>query len=356
MSVLVTGGTGYIGSHTALELLCAGHEVVLLDNYSNSSPSTLEALRVLAGREIPFVEGDVCDGGLLDGVFAAHGTSAVLHFAALKAAGESVLEPLGYYANNVAGTLCLLERMAAHGIRTLVFSSSAAVYGAASSALTEDAPTRPESPYGRTKLMAEQLLHDLYAADADWRVSVLRYFNAVGAHPSGRLGDNPSGPLRNLLPVVGHVAAAPGECLDVFGGDYPTPDGTCVRDYLHVADIARAHLAALHHLGGRPQLSTHNLGTGLGHSVLEVIGAYERAAGRRIPYRILGRRPGDVAVSRADPSRARKELGWAATYGLDRICADCWRWQRSRSDGDASGNGGPADPRRARRASFSFSR
>ena len=335
--VLVTGGAGYIGSHTVVELVACGYEAVLVDNFSNASPQTVQALRVLTGRELPFIEGDIRDGALLDGVFGRGGIAAVIHFAALKATGDSFNEPLEYYANNVSGTITLAERMRAHGVRTLVFSSSAAVYGvrsapAETASLTEASPTQPTSPYGRSKLHGEWIFRDLFASEPGWRISILRYFNAVGAHPSGRLGEYPSLQPKNLLPRIGEVASGRRERLEIFGADYPTPDGTCVRDYLHVVDLARAHVKALRRLETRPGLLTHNLGSGHGHSVLELVRAFERASGRSIPFRVVERRKGDVAVLRADSTRARHELGWTAGYDLARSCTDYWRWRRSWPD------------------------
>ncbi len=327
MKILITGGTGYIGSHIAVELLDAGHEAVLLDNLCNSSRRTLSALRRVTGSDLPFIEGDIRDGDLLDGLFKEGNFAAVMHVAALKSVAESARDPLRYYANNVEGTARLAERMSAHGVKTLVFSSSAAVYGDGSSPLTEDAPTTPASPYGRTKLIAEHLLGDLYAADPSWRISILRYFNVGGTHPASDLGEDPPDVPANLLPRISQIAFGLGSQVDVFGSDYPTPDGTCVRDYLHVVDVAGAHLKALDYLDRRPGLATHNLGTANGASVMDVLHAFERACGRPIPYRIVAPRPGDVAISRADPSRARDELGWTATRDLDHICADLWRWQ-----------------------------
>ena len=337
MKVLVTGGAGYIGSHTVLELLAAGHDAVVLDNFSNASPRALSGLTALAGRKVVWIEGDIRDGGCLDAVFGDGDFDAVIHFAGLKAAGESVAEPLRYYASNVAGTVRLLERMETHGVRTLVFSSSATVYrvvGADDYAPRgEGAPTGPESPYGRTKLIVEELLHDLCAANPDWRVSVLRYFNAVGAHPSGTIGEDPTGIPRNLLPCIAQVAVGRRELLEVFGNDYPTRDGTCVRDYLHVDDLARAHIRAVDYLGRNPGFAVHNLGTGRGSTVFEAIRAFERASGQSIPYRVVARRPGDVPVYVADPALARAELGWTAEWDLDRMCADLWRWQSTHPDG-----------------------
>ena len=333
MKILVTGGLGYIGSHTTLELLAAGHEAVLLDNFSNASPRVLSAIAGLAGRSVPFVEGDIRDGGLLDGVLKAGEFDAVMHLAALKAVGESVADPLRYYSNNSAGTICLLERMAAHSVKTLIFSSSATVYRDSPEPLTESCPTKPSSPYGRTKLFEEEVLCDLYAANPDWRISILRYFNAAGAHPSGRIGEDRAQTSGNLLPRIGRAALGQREQLKVFGGDYPTPDGTCVRDYIHVMDLAGAHIAALDRLVPEPRLTIHNLGTSRGHSVLEVIRAFERASGLTVPHRIVARRAGDAPISRADAGRARAELGWSAVRGLDRICVDQWRWLSSHPNG-----------------------
>ena len=328
MRVLVTGGAGYIGSHTAVALLDAGHDVTLLDNLSNSSERAVAALRVLTGRDIPFARGDIRDAAFLDSVFADGAFDAVVHFAALKAVGESVAEPLRYYRNNVSGTACLLERMAAHDLRAIVFSSSATVYGAAPTApINEQAPLAPTNPYGRTKLAVENMLRDLHAAQPDWRISILRYFNPIGAHPSGRIGEAPQDVPNNLLPYVAQVAVGRRAELQVFGDDYPTPDGTCIRDYVHVMDLARGHVKALEHLAQTPRLAVHNIGTGQGHSVLEVVRAFEKACGRPVPYRVVGRRPGDVPVSFADASRAGKELGWSATRDLARMCEDTWRWQ-----------------------------
>ena len=337
MKVLVTGGAGYLGSHTVLELLAAGHEPVVLDDFSNASPRAMSALGMLANREIAWTEGDVRDAGRLDEVLGGSGFDAVMHFAGLKAVGESVAEPLRYYATNVTGTACLLDRMAAHGVRTLVFSSSASVYRVAGeedqAPRSESSTTGPESPYGRTKLIVEELLRDLCAAEPDWRVSVLRYFNAVGAHPSGVIGEDPTGVPRNLLPCIAQVAVGRRELLEVFGDDYPTRDGTCVRDYLHVVDLARAHILAMEYLGREPGFAVHNLGTGRGHTVFEAIRAFERASGKTIPYRIVGRRPGDPPVTVADPGRARDELGWTAEWDIDRMCADLWRWQSTHPEG-----------------------
>ena len=332
MDVLVTGGTGFVGGHTALQLLKEGHSVVLLDNLSNSWPAAADAIRAAAGRDVPFVEGDVRDGALLDRVFAARRFGAVMHFAGVKSVGDSVARPLDCYANNLAGTVCVLERMAAHGVTRLVFSSTAAVYGRCTSIPTDEgARPRPASPYARSKLAAEAAMRDLCAADAGWRVAVLRYFNAVGAHPSGRLGEAPRGGSPNLLPAICRVAAGRAASLTVHGGDYATRDGTAERDYVHVADLARGHLAALRRLERVAGFSVHNLGSGRSHTVLEVVAAFEAASGTRVPVRVAGRRAGDVAVSRADASKARTDLGWRAERGVGEACADLWRWQRRRS-------------------------
>ena len=336
MKILVTGGLGYIGLHTAVELFANGHQAVLLDNCSNASAGALPALAALAGRSVPFVHGDVRDDETLDSLFEDGGFDAVVHFAALKAVGESVREPLRYFANNVNGTVCLLERMAAHDVNTLIFSSSATVYRESCEALTETHPTGPSSPYGHAKLFEEEVLRDLYAANPDWRISILRYFNAVGAHPSGRIGEEATRKSGNLLPRIGQVALGLRESLEVFGDDYSTPDGTCVRDYLHVVDLASAHVAALNYLLPEPRLAVHNLGTGVGHSVLEVIGAFERTSGHIVPVRTAARRTGDAAISLADAGRAQVELGWTAKRGLDDICADQWRWLSSHPDGFAN--------------------
>jgi len=334
VKTLVTGGAGYIGSHTAIELVAAGHDVVVLDNLSNGTRAAVEAVGRLAGRDVPFVEGDIRDSACLERTFADHRFDAVLHFAALKAVGESVAEPLRYYQNNVAGTACLLERMAADGVKTMVFSSSAAVYGdPATPPISENSPADPKSPYARTKLIVESLLRDIRAADPDWRISILRYFNAVGAHPSGEIGEDPAGKPLNLLPTVAQVAVGRRDLLNVFGGDYPTPDGTGIRDYLHVVDLARGHVNALDYLATRTGVAIHNLGTGRGHTVFEVVRAFEAASGREVPYRTSPRREGDVAVSYADPAKARDELGWTAEYDLRRICEDLWRWQSTHPHG-----------------------
>ncbi len=327
---LITGGAGYIGSHTCVELLCAGHDVVVIDDLSNSSPEALRRVEVLGGRQLAgFIQADVRDRAVLNGVFARYPVEAVIHFAAKKAVGESVALPRAYYDNNLNGLLSLLEAMDDAGVRRLVFSSSATVYGdPASVPIDEGFPTAATNPYGRTKLMGEEILRDVGAADPRWNIALLRYFNPVGAHRSGRIGEDPDGLPNNLMPYVSQVAVGRLERLNVFGGDYPTPDGTGVRDYIHVVDLARGHLRALERIGGLPGVSTFNLGTGRGYSVLEVVKAFEAASERSIPYRIVARRPGDVAACWADPARAAEVLGWRAELDLAAMCADAWRWQR----------------------------
>jgi UDP-glucose 4-epimerase len=328
MKVLVTGGAGYIGSHTCLELLQAGHEVVVVDNLSNSKEESLRRVQELAGASLAFHRVDLLDAEALDAVFAGARIDAVIHFAGLKAVGESVRIPLRYYHNNITGTLNLCEVMAAHGVKNLVFSSSATVYGDPHSVpITEDFPLSATNPYGRSKLMIEEILRDLHASDPAWNIALLRYFNPVGAHPSGRIGEDPNGIPNNLLPYIAQVSVGKLPVLRVFGSDYPTPDGTGVRDYIHVVDLALGHLKALDRLTANPGVVTYNLGTGCGYSVLEMIAAFENASGRQIPYEIAARRPGDVAESYADPTKAQAELGWRASRGIEEMCADTWRWQ-----------------------------
>ena len=333
MRILVTGGCGYIGSHTCVELLAAGHEIVVIDNLSNSSPLALQRVRQISGRRPDFVRADVGDRAALECIFAAAKFDAVIHFAGLKAVGESVSQPLHYYWNNVASSLVLFEAMAAHGVKTIVFSSSATVYGdPASVPIREDFPLAPSNPYGRTKQMIEDVLRDIARADAAWRVGLLRYFNPVGGHESGLMGEDPNGVPNNLMPYVSQVAVGRREELSVWGDDYPTPDGTGVRDYIHVVDLGRGHLAALDALQAGGVL-TVNLGTGRGYSVLEMVRAFEQASGRRVPYRIMPRRAGDIAVCYADPSLAENRLGWRAKLGLEKMCEDAWRWQRLNPQG-----------------------
>jgi len=330
--ILVTGGTGFIGSHTCVALAQAGHDFLILDNLSNSRADVLDRLAPLCGRRPAFVHGDVRDAALLERVFAEHSISAVIHFAALKAVGESVAMPLAYYDNNVGGTLKLLDAMRHAGVRTMVFSSSATVYGdPATVPIREDFPLTATNPYGWTKLMMERMLADLASAEPDWRIARLRYFNPVGAHESGRIGEDPSGMPNNLMPYVAQVATGQRAELQVFGGDWPTPDGTGVRDYIHVMDLAEGHVAALDHLARQPGLLTVNLGTGCGVSVLDLVRAFEQASGRAVPYRIVGRRAGDVAACWADPALAERSLGWRTKRDLAQMCADAWRWQSWRA-------------------------
>lgn len=327
MKVLVTGGAGYIGSHTVVELLAAGHDAVIIDNLCNSKATVLDRIERIAGRRPPFVHGDIRDRTAL--LPALAGCGAVIHFAGLKAVGESVAKPLEYYDNNVAGSVTLFEAMRDAGVRTLVFSSSATVYGDPHAVpIREDFPLSATNPYGRSKLMIEDMLRDLAAADAGWRIALLRYFNPVGAHASGILGEDPNGIPNNLMPFVAQVAVGRLPQLAVFGDDYPTPDGTGVRDYIHVVDLALGHLAALKGLAARAGLLTVNLGTGRGYSVLEMVRAFERASGRPVPYRVAPRRPGDIAACYADPSLADRLLGWRAQRDIDAMCADAWRWQQ----------------------------
>jgi len=336
-TILVTGGAGYIGSHTCVELLAGGYDVVVVDNFCNSKAESLRRVEELAGRKLAgFHQVDVRDRVAMREVFKVHAIDAVIHFAALKAVGESVAKPLMYYENNIAGTVALAEVMGEAGVKTLVFSSSATVYGdPASVPIREDFPTGPTNPYGRTKWMMEYVLRDLAAADPAWRVGLLRYFNPVGAHPSGRIGEDPNGIPNNLMPFVSQVAVGKRAKLSVFGGDYPTPDGTGVRDYIHVVDLARGHVKALARLTKATGVLTVNLGTGVGYSVLDVVKAFEKASGKPVPYEIVARRAGDVATCYADPAMAARELGWRAERGIDEMCADAWRWQSANPDGYA---------------------
>ena len=331
--ILLTGAAGYIASHTWLALHAAGHEVVGVDNFSNSSPLVLERLRELGGRAPVFEQVDVCTPALA-GVFERHRPDAVVHFAAFKAVGESTSQPLAYYRNNIGGLVNVCETMQAHGCRRLVFSSSATVYGVPERLpLTEDAPVSAVNPYGATKLMGEAILRDLGAADPQWQTACLRYFNPVGAHESGRIGEDPRGTPNNLMPYVAQVAIGRRARLQVFGNDYDTPDGTGVRDYIHVCDLAEGHVAALRRLLDAPGSLTVNLGTGRGYSVLELVKAYEQASGRPVPYDIVARRPGDVAACYADPAQAQALLGWRARHDLQRMCEDSWRWQSMNPQG-----------------------
>jgi UDP-glucose 4-epimerase len=338
MQVLVSGGAGYIGSHTMVELLEQGHEVVCVDNLANSSRKAVERVERISGKRVEFYPFDVRDRERLRQVFAAHAVDAVIHFAGHKAVGESVEQPLKYYANNIDSTLVLCEVMAEHACTNLVFSSSATVYGDPDKVpIPESAPVDPTNPYGRTKLMIEQILRDMYLSAPEWNIVLLRYFNPVGAHPSGLIGEDPRGIPNNLLPFVAQVAVGRRAHLNVFGADYPTPDGTGVRDYVHVADLARGHLCALEkgvdeaHRSNR--VLTLNLGTGRGYSVLEVVRAFEVASGTSVPYQIVARRPGDIATCYADPTLARDILGWEAHFDLEQMCRDAWNWQKSNPEG-----------------------
>ncbi len=334
MTILVTGGAGYIGSHTCVELLQAGYEVLVLDNFSNSHMESLRRVEKICGREVQLVEGDIRDAALLDRLFEAHEVSAVIHFAGLKAVGESVEKPMAYYHNNVYGTLVLCEAMARHGVFNLVFSSSATVYGDPHSVpIREDFPLSATNPYGRSKLMIEDILRDLGIAEPRWNAILLRYFNPVGAHPSGLIGEDPNGIPNNLMPYITQVAVGKLECLSVFGDDYPTVDGTGVRDYIHVVDLALGHLAALRNLDSTPGVVAYNLGTGQGYSVLEMVAAFARASGREVPYRIAPRRAGDIASCYADPSLAASALDWRATRGVAEMTRDAWNWQRQNPNG-----------------------
>jgi UDP-glucose 4-epimerase len=328
MKVLVTGGAGYIGSHTCVELLQAGYDVVVVDNLSNSKEEAIRRVERITGQEISFFEIDLLEEKGLDSVFERHQIEAVVHFAGLKAVGESVAIPLRYYHNNVTGTLTLCEVMQKRGVKNIVFSSSATVYGDPKKVpIQEDFPLGATNPYGRSKLMIEDILQDLHISDPEWNIALLRYFNPVGAHSSGRIGEDPNGIPNNLVPYIAQVAVGKLPELQVFGNDYPTPDGTGVRDYIHVVDLALGHLRAIEKLAERPGVVIYNLGTGRGNSVLEVIRAFGKACHKPIPYRFVERRPGDIAASFADPSRARQELGWEATRDIDEMCADVWRWQ-----------------------------
>ena len=328
MKILVTGGMGYIGSHTVVELLAAGHEVVALDNLSNAKASVQQRVERIAGKSFTFVDADVRDRAAVEAVFAAHRIDSVIHFAGLKAVGESVEQPLRYYDNNVTGSLVLFECMAQAGVKSLVFSSSATVYGdPASVPILEHFPLSATNPYGRSKLMIEEMLRDLYKADPSWSIALLRYFNPVGAHASGLIGEEPNGIPNNLVPYIAQVADGSRERLSVYGSDYPTPDGTGLRDYIHVVDLALGHLATLSKLATGSGIFTYNLGTGRGNSVLEMVRAFEAASGRPVPYQLVARRPGDIAACYADASLAERELGWKAQRNVEQMCADSWRWQ-----------------------------
>ena len=333
-TILLTGATGYIGSHTWLALLAAGYDVIGVDDFSNSSPEVLNRLARLAGRTPTFERADVCDAAAMKAVFERHAIDAVVHFAAFKAVGESTAKPLAYYRNNLGGLVTTCEAMLAQGCKRIVFSSSATVYGVPERLpLDEAAALSAVNPYGATKLMGETILRDLGASDPTWQTACLRYFNPVGAHASGLIGEDPQGPPNNLMPYVAQVAVGRRARLKVFGNDYPTPDGTGVRDYIHVVDLAEGHVAALNFLLMGSESITVNLGTGVGYSVLDLVKAYEAASGRAIPYDVVPRRPGDVAACYADPAFARERLGWTARHDLQAMCADSWRWQSLNPNG-----------------------
>jgi UDP-glucose 4-epimerase len=335
--IFVTGGAGYIGSHTCVELLDAGCDVTVFDNFSNSHPEALARVERITGKRLRLVQGDIRNRAALVAALKESGANAVIHFAGLKAVGESVTQPLAYYDNNVVGTLRLLEAMGECGVKALVFSSSATVYGdPIRLPLTEDHPLSATNPYGRTKLMIEEILRDLHRSDASWKVAILRYFNPVGAHASGLIGEDPQGIPNNLMPFVAQVAVGRRASLNVWGNDYPTPDGTGVRDYIHVVDLALGHLKALkalEKLEANADCLTVNLGTGTGYSVLDIVQAFEKASGRPVPYTIAPRRPGDIASCYADPKRAADILGWRAERGLSAMCIDAWRWQSGNPTG-----------------------
>ncbi len=338
MKILVTGGAGYIASHTNVELLNAGYDVVVVDNLVNSNQESIRRVEKITGKKIAFYQEDICDLQALDAVFAKEKIDAVIHFAGLKAVGESCEKPLEYFDNNLCGTIYLLKTMKKYQVKSLVFSSSATVYGKpATVPITEDFPLSVSNPYGRTKLIIEDMLRDIYQADSSWDIALLRYFNPIGAHESGEIGEDPNGIPNNLLPYVSKVAAGELECVRVFGDDYDTPDGTGVRDYIHVVDLACGHIKALKKLETHPGLVTYNLGTGRGYSVLDIIHNFEKACGKKIPYQITERRPGDIDVCYANPEKAKQELGWQAVRDIDKMCEDAWRWQ-SRNPKGYAGN------------------
>ena len=335
MSILVTGGAGFIGSHTVIELLNAGYEVVVVDNLCNSSRESLVRVEEITGKKVTFYEADIRDREALTSIFEKENIDSCIHFAGLKAVGESVAKPLMYYENNISGTLVLLEVMQGHNVKNIVFSSSATVYGDPKEIpITENCPKGEiANPYGQTKSMLEQILMDIYKADNSWNVILLRYFNPIGAHRSGRIGENPNGIPNNLMPYITQVAVGKLECLGVFGNDYPTHDGTGVRDYIHVVDLAAGHVKSIEKIEENPGLCIYNLGTGKGYSVLDIVKNFEEASGCHIPYVIKPRRAGDIAECYADPSKAERELGWKAVYGIKEMCEDSWRWQKNNPDG-----------------------
>lgn len=338
MSILVAGGAGYIGSHTCVELLEAGYEVVVVDNLYNASEESLKRVEKITGKTVTFYEADILDKEALNKIFDAHEIEAVIHFAGYKAVGESVQKPIEYYHNNMTGTLVLCDVMRAHGVKNIVFSSSATVYGdPAQIPITENCPKgQPTNPYGWTKSMLEQVLTDIHTSDKEWNVILLRYFNPIGAHKSGMIGEDPKGIPNNLVPYVAQVAVGKRPCLGVFGNDYDTPDGTGVRDYIHVVDLAAGHVKAIEKLRENPGVEVYNLGTGNGYSVLQVVAAFEKACGHEIPYEIKPRREGDIATCYCDPQKAKADLGWEAKYGIEEMCEDSWRWQSTNPDGYAT--------------------
>lgn len=334
MPILITGGAGYIGSHTCVELLNAGYELVVVDNLCNSSAESLRRVSELTGKEFKFYQIDLLDRQGLEEVFEYNKIEAVIHFAGLKAVGESVEIPLFYYQNNITGTLILCEVMRKYGVHNIVFSSSATVYGLPDHVpISEDLPLKATNPYGRTKLMIEEIMQDLHVSDPSWSIALLRYFNPIGAHSSGRLGEDPNGVPNNLVPFITQVAVGRLKELQVFGDDYATLDGTGVRDYIHVVDLARGHLKALEKVMATTGVEAYNLGTGRGYSVVEMVSAFERVTGRRIPYRVSNRRPGDIGICYADATKAERELGWVAEKGIEEMCSDAWRWQSNNPNG-----------------------
>lgn len=334
MKILVTGGAGYIGSHTMVELLNAGHDVIVVDNLSNSKEESLNRVREITGKDFLFYKADLCDRQALRDIFSRNSIDAVIHFAGLKAVGESVHKPLEYFSNNVNGTLCLCKVMREHNVKKIVFSSSATVYGDPHTVpITEDFPLSATNPYGKSKLFIEEILRDLYVSDNSWDIILLRYFNPVGAHSSGKIGEDPNDIPNNLVPYISQVAIGKLEILSVFGNDYSTHDGTGVRDYIHVVDLATGHLRAIDKIESKTGIRVYNLGTGRGYSVIEIVEAFKKASGREIPYQIVDRRSGDIAECFADPALAKTELNWVAEKGIDEMCSDTWRWQSQNPNG-----------------------
>ena len=334
MAVLITGGAGFIGTHTCVELLNAGEEIVVFDNFANSKMSAVENVKKITGKDFPFYEADMLDRDAMEKIFSENKIDEVIHFAGLKAVGESVEKPMEYYHNNITGTLILTETMRKYGCKKIVFSSSATVYGSPKSLpIMEDFPLSTTNPYGSTKLMIEQILRDIYVSDKEWSIALLRYFNPTGAHESGLIGEDPNGIPNNLMPYITQVASGKRECLSVFGNDYPTPDGTGVRDYIHVVDLSLGHLKAVEKRSNVPGVHIYNLGTGNGYSVLEIIKAFSVACGKELPYEIVPPRAGDVAICYADATKAKEELGWEASRGIEKMCIDAWNWQSKNPNG-----------------------